>query len=143
MAAHSRGLQDVGLAKYVGSGAIGVVALVARACLVVGFVLRFRRAVYKMHKAIVKPVFGQIKEQRGFRRFSLRSKQNVSREWKLVCAVSNLLKLFRAGEVLEMAQSGGKRGPFYPKQHRKLDTRFQQDYCPRALDRTPALQTAE
>jgi hypothetical protein len=61
------------------------------------------RAVYKMRKAIVEPVFGQIKEQRGFRRFSLRSKENVSREWKLVCAVSNLLKLFRADWGLEMA----------------------------------------
>ena len=61
------------------------------------------RAVYKRRKAIVEPVFGQIKEQRGFRRFSLRGKQNVSREWKLVCAVSNLLKLFRAGWILEMA----------------------------------------
>jgi transposase len=61
------------------------------------------RTVYKMRKAIVEPVFGQIKEQRGFRRFSLRGKQSVSHEWKLVCAVSNLLKLFRAGWVLEMA----------------------------------------
>jgi transposase len=61
------------------------------------------RAVYKMRKAIVEPVFGHIKEQRGFRRFSLRGKENVSREWKLVCAVSNLLKLFRADLVLEMA----------------------------------------
>jgi transposase len=60
-------------------------------------------AVYKMRKAIVEPVFGQIKEQRGFRRFSLRGKENVSREWRLVCAVSNLLKLFRAGCVLETA----------------------------------------
>lgn len=61
------------------------------------------RAVYKMRKAIVEPVFGQIKEVRGFRRFSLRGKLNVSREWKMVCAVSNLLKLFRAGWVPEMA----------------------------------------
>jgi len=61
------------------------------------------RAVYKMRKAIVEPVFGQVKEQRGFRRFSLRGKENVSREWKLVCAVSNLLKLFRASGVPEMA----------------------------------------
>jgi transposase len=61
------------------------------------------RAVYKMRKAIVEPVFGQIKEQRGFRRFSLRGKQNVSSEWKLVCAASNLLKLFRAGWALETA----------------------------------------
>jgi len=61
------------------------------------------RTVYKLRKAIVEPFFGQIKEQRGFRRFSLRGKQNVSREWKMVCAVSNLLKLFRAGDILEMA----------------------------------------
>jgi transposase len=61
------------------------------------------RAVYKMRKAIVEPVFGQIKEQRGFRRFSLRGLNNVSREWRLVCAASNLLKLFRAHRALEMA----------------------------------------
>ena len=61
------------------------------------------RAVYKMRKAIVEPVFGQIKELRGFRRFSLRGKQNVRREWRLVCAVSNLLKLFRSGWALETA----------------------------------------
>ena len=61
------------------------------------------RAVYKMRKAIVEPVFGQIKERRGFRRFSLRGKQKVGSEWKLVCAVSNLLKLFRSGWALETA----------------------------------------
>ena len=55
------------------------------------------RAVYKMRKAIVEPVFGQIKEQRGFRRFSLRGLNNVRCEWKLVCAVSNLRKLFVSG----------------------------------------------
>lgn len=60
-------------------------------------------AVYKMRKAIVEPVFGQIKERRGFRRFSLRGKQNVSSEWTLVCAVSNLLKLFRSGWTLQTA----------------------------------------
>jgi hypothetical protein len=56
-----------------------------------------------MRKAIVEPVFGKIKEQRGFHRFSLRGKENVRREWKLVCAVSNLLKLLRAGWVWETA----------------------------------------
>jgi len=43
-----------------------------------------------MRKAIVELVFGQVKEQRGFRRFSLRGKENVHREWQLVCAVSHL-----------------------------------------------------
>ena len=61
------------------------------------------RAVYKMRKAIVEPVFGQIKEIRGFRRFSLRGQQNVRHEWRRVCAVSNLLKLFRAGCVPQTA----------------------------------------
>ena len=64
------------------------------------------RAVYKMRKAIVEPVFGQIKEVRGFRRFSLRGQQNVGREWRLVCAVSNLLKLFRSGWALETPYNG-------------------------------------
>ena len=57
------------------------------------------RAVYKMRKAIVEPVFGQIKEWRGFRRFSLRGLNKVRCEWKLVCAASNLLKLYAAGGV--------------------------------------------
>ena len=55
------------------------------------------RAVYKMRKAIVEPVFGQIKERRGFRRFSLRGLDNVRGEWKLICAVSNLRKLHGSG----------------------------------------------
>ena len=55
------------------------------------------RAVYKMRKAMVEPVFGQIKAQRGFRRFSLRGVENVRRQWKLVCLTSNLLKLFGSG----------------------------------------------
>ena len=61
------------------------------------------RAVYKMRKAIVEPVFGQIKERRGFRRFSLRGLENVRSEWKLVCLTSNLLKLFRSGWVAQAA----------------------------------------
>jgi hypothetical protein len=59
------------------------------------------RDVYRMRKAIVEPVFGQIKEWRGFRRFSLRGLDNVRSEWKLVCLTHNLLKLFRSGYVLE------------------------------------------
>ena len=55
------------------------------------------RAIYKMRKAIVEPVFGQIKECRHFRRFSLRGLEKVRAEWKLVCLTHNLLKLFRSG----------------------------------------------
>lgn len=57
------------------------------------------RAHYRRRKAIVEPVFGQIKEASGFRRFSLRGKQKVDAEWHLVCAVHNLGKLFRSGRA--------------------------------------------
>ncbi len=55
------------------------------------------RGTYKKRKQIVEPVFGQIKETRGFRRFLLRGLQNVSAEWDLICLTHNLLKLFRSG----------------------------------------------
>ena len=55
------------------------------------------QAVYKLRKAVVEPVFGQIKEGRGFRRFRLRGLAKVQGEWKLICATHNLLKLFRSG----------------------------------------------
>ena len=55
------------------------------------------RAAYKMRKAVVEPVFGQIKEARGFRKFLLRGLDKVQAEWKLICATHNLLKLFQSG----------------------------------------------
>jgi len=61
------------------------------------------RAIYKMRKAVVEPVFGQIKEGRGFRRFLLRGLGKVEAEWKLICATHNLLKLFQFGGSLQGA----------------------------------------
>jgi transposase len=60
-------------------------------------------AVYALRKAIVEPVFGQIKGARGFRRFSFRGLGNVQAEWLLICLTHNLLKLFRAGWRPQMA----------------------------------------
>ena len=57
------------------------------------------RMTYSKRKEIVEPVFGQIKEIRGFRRFSLRGLPNVSAEWEFICLTHNLLKLFRSGWV--------------------------------------------
>ncbi len=53
------------------------------------------KARYALRKSTVEPVFGQIKEARGIRRFRLRSLPKVTSEWKLICATHNLLKLFR------------------------------------------------
>jgi transposase len=51
--------------------------------------------IYAARKAIVEPVFGQIKQARGFRRFSLRGLAKVRSEWALVCATHNILKMYR------------------------------------------------
>jgi len=55
------------------------------------------RSVYAKRKSVVEPVFGQIKQARGLRRFSLRGLENVSAEWKIWCLTHNVLKLFRSG----------------------------------------------
>jgi len=55
------------------------------------------RCTYSKRKQIVEPVFGQIKQARGFRRFLLRGLEKVHAEWDLICLTHNLLKLFRAG----------------------------------------------
>ena len=52
-------------------------------------------AVYAARKAIVEPVFGQIKQARGFRQFLLRGIEKVRGEWALVCTTHNILKLYR------------------------------------------------
>jgi transposase len=61
------------------------------------------RAVYKQRKMIVEPVFGQVKEARGFRRFSFRGLQKNEAEWSLICLTHNLLKLFRGRTCLQPA----------------------------------------
>jgi transposase len=53
-------------------------------------------AIYARRKAIVEPVFGQIKHARGFRQFLRRGLGRVQHEWALVCLTHNLLKLHRA-----------------------------------------------
>jgi hypothetical protein len=54
------------------------------------------RGIYALRKTIVEPVFGQIKEIRGFRRFSFRGAPKIAAEWMLICLTHNLLKLFGA-----------------------------------------------
>lgn len=52
--------------------------------------------IYSRRKCIAEPVFGQIKEARGMRRFLLRGLEKVGGEWSLICLGHNLLKLFSA-----------------------------------------------
>lgn len=69
------------------------------------------RAEYARRKAIVEPVFGQLKEAGGFRRFSLRGRPKVDAEWHLVCAVHNLGKLFRSGRAARVIDGWMGPGP--------------------------------
>ena len=55
------------------------------------------RSRYRLRKQVVEPVFGQIKQARGFRQFLLRGLENTRAEWALLCTVHNLLKLAKAG----------------------------------------------
>ncbi len=52
------------------------------------------KALYKLRKQTVEPVFGIIKEAMGFRRFLMRGREKVSLEWTLVCVSYNLKRLF-------------------------------------------------
>jgi hypothetical protein len=51
------------------------------------------RSRYRLRKQIVEPVFGQIKQARGFRQFLLRGIDKVRAEWAMICTAHNLLKL--------------------------------------------------
>ena len=53
------------------------------------------RSRYRLRKQIVEPVFGQIKQARGFRQFLLRGIEKVKAEWAMICTAHNLTKLAR------------------------------------------------
>jgi transposase len=55
-----------------------------------------RRSRYRLRKQVVEPVFGQIKQARGFRQFLLRGIGKVRSEWAIICTAHNLTKLARA-----------------------------------------------
>jgi transposase len=51
---------------------------------------------YRLRKQVVEPVFGQIKQARGFRQFLRRGLAAAQSEWSLICTVHNLVKLAAA-----------------------------------------------
>jgi len=67
------------------------------------------RALYKMRKAIVEPVFGQIKAVRNLRQFLVRGLDAARGEFALIALTHNLLKLFRrvGSGVRSLAPIGG------------------------------------
>ena len=57
------------------------------------------RTLYRRRAQIIEPVFGQIKDPRGIRRFQRRGLNACASEWKLITATHNLLKLWRHGHT--------------------------------------------
>jgi hypothetical protein len=68
------------------------------------------RRLYAQRKAIVEPVFGQIKQGRGFRQCLLRGLRKVRGEWALICTTHNVLKLWTALRHRRRRPGEGLRG---------------------------------
>jgi transposase len=58
---------------------------------------------YAKRKGMIEPIFGQLKQVLGFRQFSLRGLAAMRGEWRLMCLVHNLLKLWRHAQEVAVA----------------------------------------
>ncbi len=58
------------------------------------------KALYARRKTIIEPIFGDIKTNRGYRRFTRRGLGAVTSEWKLICTAHNLRKLWRNHQTI-------------------------------------------
>ena len=55
------------------------------------------RARLRQRKAIIAPVFATIQQARGFRRWTVRGRENGRTQWALLCTVFNLKKMYPRG----------------------------------------------
>jgi hypothetical protein len=55
------------------------------------------RALYSRRLGTVEPVFGNLRHNKGMRRFTLRGKKKVNTQWNLMCMVHNIEKLAKSG----------------------------------------------
>jgi len=74
---------------------------------------------FRRRSVIVEPVFGQIKEARGIRRFRRRGVQACASEWRLICTTHNLLKLWRSGRYPPRSGVTADRPPRASRQPRR------------------------
>jgi transposase len=84
------------------------VQLIGRIPKDMSFIDRMRRKVKTIKgkkiyakRKIVEAPFGQIKEARGFRRFSMRGLRNVKGEWNLITLTHNILVMHRNNVTIE------------------------------------------
>jgi len=69
------------------------------------------RAIYQRRKAIVEPVNGVLKEQRGMRRFRMQGLAKVAVEWTLATTAYNLTRLWRANQPPQSPKKTGDPRP--------------------------------
>jgi len=69
------------------------------------------RSPYRLRKQLPEPVFGQIKQARGFRQFLLRGVDKVRAEWGIVCTAHNLLKLAQRRTLPTLQSMALEPGP--------------------------------
>ena len=93
---HVRGYVATGRQKHGAASAVGRRKTVPRTR-VHAMTIRLKRAGYRrryrLRKQVVEPVFGQIKQARGFRQFLLRGLSQVAGEWSVLCSGHTMLKL--------------------------------------------------
>ena len=95
-----------------------------------------RRRLYEQRRWMIEPVFGQIEENRGIRRFQRRGFEACASEWKLLAASHNLRKHYRHTQSRGSPAPLGRRSPrprtqprharlSSPVQHRRAHFRCQ------------------
>jgi hypothetical protein len=107
--------------------------------------IRLRRAGYRrrdrLRKQVVEPVFGQIKQARGFRPFLLRGLSQVAGEWSVVCSVHNVLKLAGA-RGMSVSQPGAITPHALPRRPHDTARICQATTLPLVAHRRPLLRPA-
>jgi len=58
------------------------------------------RAVYRQRKALIEPVLGVLKEQRGMRQFRRRGLEEVAVEMSLAAAAHNLTRMWNTRQAV-------------------------------------------
>jgi hypothetical protein len=57
------------------------------------------RALYRLRKQTVEPVFGTVKHAMGFRQFLLRGLERVNGEWELVLLAYNMRRMWSLAQA--------------------------------------------
>ena len=97
------------------------------------------RRLYEQRRWMIEPVFGDVKENRGIRRFQRRGFEACASEWQLIAATHNLRKLYRHTQTHDSPARLGRRSPRPRTQprHARLSSPVQHRRAHFQCQRTP------